>query len=249
MKVVIIILGIISSVLIDFTAHAKGICNQTVESLGAKYLIKKTLLAPQSQDKKSTNNEVSFELWRKGNDVMHLNSAKQLTVFWHKLNNSNIRQVNYFDQYQRGIEFEPAKLSNSSWENTIQLVSEKQLTKMTLLTTEGKGCELIEHYQLNTGDISTDIWWQPAIKIAHKIIYNDSYYSTVWLLTEVVSSIDEVEKVFKQRLDYQMTDYADIGDNESDPFLRKMIHLGFVKHGSSGFYDANGNKLSGGHSH
>jgi len=48
---------------------------------------------------------------------------------------------------------------------------------------------------------------------------------------------------------YQTTDYADIGDNEGDPFLAKMINLGFIEHGASGFYDANGKALGGGHSH
>lgn len=48
---------------------------------------------------------------------------------------------------------------------------------------------------------------------------------------------------------FQTTDYADIGDNEGDPFLAKMINLGFIEHGASGFYDASGKALGGGHSH
>ncbi|GIU04334.1 hypothetical protein TUM4261_04050 [Shewanella sp. c952] len=47
---------------------------------------------------------------------------------------------------------------------------------------------------------------------------------------------------------YQDIDFADVGDNESDPFIAKMIHQGFIQHGSSGFYDSEGNKLSGGES-
>lgn len=45
------------------------------------------------------------------------------------------------------------------------------------------------------------------------------------------------------------TDFADVGDNEADPFLRKMIALGFVEHGASGFYSADGEALQGGHHH
>lgn len=47
---------------------------------------------------------------------------------------------------------------------------------------------------------------------------------------------------------YRDMDFADVGDNESDPFIAKMIHQGFIQHGSSGFYDSQGNPLSGGDS-
>ena len=58
-----------------------------------------------------------------------------------------------------------------------------------------------------------------------------------------------IDAFFNKNLDYQTTDYADIGDSESDPFLRKMINLGFVEHGSSGMYDAQGNDIGGEHHH
>lgn len=249
MKLFISTLAIISSLFFGLTVDAKNMCNESAESLGAKYSIKKTLLIPKPDNKISNNNEMSFQLWRKGCDVLHINSTEQLSVVWHKLSNSKVQQIRYFDQYQRGIELEPVKVSSNNWENTLQLISTAKLTKMSLLETAGKAADLIEHYRLNDGDSSIEVWWQPAIKVAQKIIYRDNYYETVWLLTEKVLSTKKIDTVFAQRQNYQMTDYADIGDNESDPFLRKMIHLGFVKHGSSGFYDANGNTLSSNHLH
>ena len=54
---------------------------------------------------------------------------------------------------------------------------------------------------------------------------------------------------FAEWYNYQTTDYAYIGDNENDPFLAKMINQGFVEHGASGFYDAQGNQLQGSHKH
>lgn len=48
---------------------------------------------------------------------------------------------------------------------------------------------------------------------------------------------------------WQSTDFADVGDNESDPFLRRMISLGFVEHGASGFYHADGSPLPGADHH
>ncbi|QYJ88939.1 hypothetical protein [Shewanella halotolerans] len=48
---------------------------------------------------------------------------------------------------------------------------------------------------------------------------------------------------------YQDLDFADVGDSESDPFIAKMITQGFIQHGSSGFYSADGKLLEGGHDH
>ena len=48
---------------------------------------------------------------------------------------------------------------------------------------------------------------------------------------------------------YQDLDFADVGDSESDPFIAKMITQGFIQHGSSGFYSADGQQLEGGHDH
>lgn len=46
---------------------------------------------------------------------------------------------------------------------------------------------------------------------------------------------------------FQDLDFADVGDSESDPFIAKMITQGFIQHGSSGFYSADGQQLEGGH--
>jgi len=64
-----------------------------------------------------------------------------------------------------------------------------------------------------------------------------------------VTEPKKIEEFFRIRGSYQTTDYADIGDNESDPFLLKMMNLGFIKHGASGFYDAQGHALKKRHNH
>jgi hypothetical protein len=37
---------------------------------------------------------------------------------------------------------------------------------------------------------------------------------------------------------------VDIGDNEADPFLIKMINLGYIDHAPQAVYDANGNNIA-----
>lgn len=59
-----------------------------------------------------------------------------------------------------------------------------------------------------------------------------------------------MSETFDRWRTWPSTDFADVGDNEADPFLRKMIALGFVEHGASGFYRADGEPLrDGAHRH
>ena len=68
-----------------------------------------------------------------------------------------------------------------------------------------------------------------------------------WQLTSLQWA--SFSETFERWLRWPSTDFADVGDNEADPFLRKMIALGFVEHGASGFYSADGEALQGGHHH
>lgn len=244
MKVFTILFCFISSLLMSFNSYSIEQCTQENDLLGAVYSIETSQI-----NNKELRLKNHFELWRKNGDVLHINASKNMTNQWHTINNNYIRQVNYFDDYQKGIEFEPVTLSENNWQSKYQLVTENQLSNMILISTKGEGCSRIEHYQFDSKEQSIELWWQPALKLAQKIITNEKETLTIWLLKRTAFEKNEIEKVFKQTDHYQMTDYADIGDNESDPFLRKMIRLGFIDHAGSGFYDAQGNQLANGHHH
>lgn len=244
MKTIFIALSIIGLQLLSFTSQAEALCLAKNTNLGAKYSV------TNIKEVDSKNNQTSaFEVWRKDGDVFHIYPAKDMSIKWHKLSNGDVRKVSHFDHYQRSIEFEPTHSSQTSWSNKYQLISEELLSQMTLLDTEGSGCEITKHYQLNTNGTLLELWWQPEVKLARKLVYKEDQSTTIWQLKELTFSYDEVAKVFIKAQNYQSTDYADIGDNESDPFLRKMIHLGFVEHGSGGFYDDKGNQLKSNHHH
>ncbi|XQW85125.1 hypothetical protein ACOYR1_18700 [Thalassotalea piscium] len=242
MKKFLIVLTVLHCLFMSIISQASSLCEGMSINIGAMYTIKKSVLT-SSEDVKETK-QTSFQLWRKNNDTLHVNSTEKVSKQWHKLINGEVRKTDYFDHYQRGIEFEPKKITDIGWEQKNQLVSNEQLSKMKLIETTGKGCNRIEHYQLKNEQISMELWWLPELTLAQKIVYIEQQYSTTWLLNEKIDSIAQIENVFKKYENYEMTDFADIGDNESDPFLRKMIHLGFIEHGGSGFYDAEGHQLS-----
>jgi hypothetical protein len=244
MKNFVILFCFMASQLISFKNYASEQCTKQSEQLGAIYLIETSHMNHKTKQKKG-----KFELWRKGHDILHINPSKQTTNKWHTLKNNSIRKVSYFDHYQKGIEFEPKALTKTKWQLKYQLVSEDQLSKMTLISTKGKHCDRIEHYKFASKEQSIELWWKPELQLAQKIIYIEKETLTVWQLNKTTFSKDDIENTFNKIEHYQMTDYADIGDNESDPFLRKMIRLGFIDHAGSVFYDAQGNQLANDHQH
>lgn len=244
MKNLVIVFCFIATQLISFKSYASESCTKKVEQLGAIYTIETSGLNSETTKIKS-----NFELWRKGHDVLHINQLKQTTNQWHTLKNNSVRKVSYFDHYQKGIEFEPVASNKHHWQSKFQLVTEAQLANMTLISTKGQGCSRIEYYKLESKEQTIELWWQPELQLAQKVITNEKETITVWQLNKTIFSTDKIESVFKRTEHYKMTDYADIGDNESDPFLRKMIRLGFIDHAGSGFYDAQGNQLANDHHH
>ena len=118
---------------------------------------------------------------------------------------------------------------------------------MTLTAESGSGCHLQKTYTLQTDKGINTLVWLPNLKL----VKEHNYIQTDKLIKFELINIDyDVQKLsleFSKRSKYASTDYADIGDSESDPFIRKMINLGFVEHGASGFYDANGDQIHGEH--
>lgn len=100
---------------------------------------------------------------------------------------------------------------------------------------------------LNGGQI--EIEWMPTRKLMSRYEYKDDKGAIKWELKSRIDDGNGAKSAVTRRLSYQDTDYADIGDNESDPFFQRMINLGFIEHEASGFYAAEGHIVSGGHDH
>jgi len=183
-------------------------------------------------------------LLRHHNSIFHINDNKMATQ-WTKQANNRIKKTSYFIDDKRAIEYEPNQVtSGQSWDYHAQLLHPQFQTQSKLIETTGKGCDKIEHYQQKTATKTVDIWWYPQRKLVKQI--NSVFVNKIvtWQLEEMVDNHEIVQQKIDTLLAYQATDFADIGDNETDPFFRKMIHLGFIDHGASGFYDSEGNSLS-----
>ncbi len=238
---------LLTAITFPLFASASDTCQST--TLMATYNIEQT-----TRDAAS-NKQNQLVLLRAQNSVFHI-SNQQVATQWTILPHNHMKKTSYFIDYNRAIEYEATKtISNQAWQYHAQLLHPLFQKQSTLIETTGQGCDKLEHYQQQTNTKTVDIWWFPAKKLVQRIstVLSDKGESAGkavnWQLTEVTYD----NKMIQQQLDtfstYQSTDFADIGDNESDPFFRKMINLGFIEHSASGFYDSEGNSLSSAHQH
>ncbi|WP_394130517.1 hypothetical protein [Shewanella maritima] len=201
-------------------------------------------------------NQSQLTLWRKGNTVAHQYQQTRITEAWYLLANKQIKPTRYFEQHQRGIEYQPGEnvhgKTESDWSYRQQLVSNQLLQQLTLASESGQGCQHQQSFKQTTPSGTLTLVWLPQLQLISQFTWQTSQSTETWQLLDVTHDSQQVDAFFDQLNQYQMTDYADIGDDHSDPFLTSMVTLGFVEHGASGFYDDKGNALSGslsGHQH
>ena len=222
-------------------------CSVESSELGAHYRITTT---DHKTDKQSIRD---FTLWRDGDRVAHQYHTKAMTELWERVSNGTLRTVHYFDHYHRGIEYDPAevKISHTSndWQLKYQLISEDFVKTLIKGPSEGFNCMAFSAYSQTSSGSNVTLEWVDQLNLAKLYIEDNPTKSVKWELVEMIDDNAQVQKAFSRREDYKTTDYTDIGDNESDPFLMRMINLGHISHGASGFYDQDGHAIGQGHQH
>ena len=195
----------------------------------------------------------SLNIWRRDNEVAHQHSDRKITEIWNKLSNDRIRVVRYFDAHKHGIEYQADEIGAgeglNEWSKKAQLISQSFKQSMHLDKVEGYACDRLEYYTKNTSQKNISMVWSPSLSLPVEYKEIGPGKLVEMHLLKRITDKKQINNFFTLRESYKSTDYADIGDNESDPFLSNMINLGFIEHGASGFYNANGEVMAAGHAH
>ncbi len=234
-----VVLGVLS-------ANVYGVaCETNPNKMGAHYMLEKKLHKQAGSEALTSTSRLA--LWRRGKEVAHELEDQQVTEVWNLLPNGRVRPVRYFDEYRRGIEYQPNEVEGSTdekiWAKKTRLITKISKNTMKLLRSQGDGCDKLDYYSAQRKGVHYLLTWSPSKELPVRYKEVTQHYSFTATLTLYEPDESKVDSFFTDRDSYQTTDYADIGDNESDPFLLKMINLGFVSHGASGFYNANGDAL------
>lgn len=191
----------------------------------------------------------TLQIYRSSNQAAIVYPEKNITELWERARNGRLHLVHYFNQYQRGIEYQENEIKgNHDWSLKQQLVSNSFINAMTLINTTKEGCQRTQEMTRSQGGVNYHLFWLENAHLPRTFDITTPRSHTRWQLTSLQHNADTITNFFTTLNTYPTTDYTDIGDNESDPFLMKMINLGFVEHGNSGFYDADGNDI-GQHHH
>ncbi len=199
-----------------------------------------------------------YELTASGHDASHAhrllyarhqgnyiwrNPAQQQSQLWYQTAKHQVGHVRYFDDAKRAIEYQPGEvsLSEAQWQQSINLYPEPQLANLTLIETLSGACGTEQHYQ--NSDQTLSLVWLPQLKLVKSMEQRQGDTFRHWQLQALSSQPQALTALSQELKSYYATDFADIGDNEADPFLAKLIHLGFVPHGHSGAYDSDGTPL------
>ena len=217
----------IALVCLSASATQSTECDFDLKIHGAKYLVTKKLQGTQEIAK-----QYKVNLWRYRDQVAYEYPQKQLTEIWNLVSNGQIRPVRLFDEFKRGIEYQPLEVNegkgDKNWSAKFQLVDQNLLAKLKINKTEKEGCYTRSERVGEEKNNKLNLVWLEHVKLPRELTVE--YGKTVehWQLISIEKDKQEVDKVFKQRENYHLTDYADIGDNESDPFLLKMVNVGFA---------------------
>ncbi|MEC8052591.1 MAG: hypothetical protein VX210_17485 [Myxococcota bacterium] len=195
----------------------------------------------------------SQELWRNGRQTVHRALDTQVSDAYYLQSNNLVKLTRYFDGHQRGIEYSASELPQDKaldgWQALQQTVDIGTLTDEKYLAgSSGQGCKGMKQFVKSTDTSSMKLLWNEELALVLSLQVEKKGILREWVLASVVDKKTQQETTQAWE-SFQLTDYADVGDNESDPFLLKMVNLGFIEHGASGFYDADGNQLGGNHHH
>lgn len=210
-----------------FNVHAvsAAACKQNPSQLIAHYQIKQTSMNGKPHHETMT-------LTRFNNQVGHFYHEKNYGDWWSKASNKYLMLARYFPAFNKAIEYQHDEINMKSsaitWQQQWQLLTDKFIEKMIHKGTENKGCTAVNILTLNENDTEYTLRWLPKLRLIEQLtISSNGQLLTSWQLLNLNGKPADAEQYVKKVLAYQTIDYADIGDNEADPFLAKMIHQGF----------------------
>ena len=220
------ILFIIMSVFFSMQADASfpNICHATQQSLRAHYTI-------DTSQHLGEKRQQPFTLWRTSQTVALQHPLKSLTQQRTRTNNRRLTRIQFFDNQSQAMKFtnqSSRKISNENRKNKFKILSNNLISKLNLINTQGSACELLEYYQLEENGVIYQLSWLPNKNLVSRYRVSSASMSKEWVLQSVDYNFNTVSDFFSVRDQYINTDFADIGDNESDPVLSKLIHLGFA---------------------
>ncbi len=184
--------------------------------------------------------QVSWRVWRQPNQVAYEYPDKGIIEVW-QLEQQKVTFTRYFTAEQRGIYYSNGDLKSINqeveWQQVNEMLPPARRAQLGEPSLKQDTCFHYSQYQ-QQGQLS--LTWNNDLNLPILVVN-----STTGQRSQQIKLLDSAQSktFFAQLESYQLLDFADIGDSESDPFVRKMIKLGYVNHANHSNYP------NGGHQH
>lgn len=192
----------------------------------------------------------TLQLLRSHAQTAYYNPANGVGEWWDFKQASHPNFYRVFSQQQRRIDYYTGDLRTLNIhvsQTEIESFAANNLRQQLTLVGDG-ACADSQRYQGDYQGVHYELLWSNSLQLPLSLSTRRNDRTQQWQATAVLSG-EQITQQLQQWQQFTDTDYADIGDNETDPFLAQMINQGFVEHSEHAVYNSQGQPLQGAHQH
>ncbi|WP_131668349.1 hypothetical protein [Psychrobacter pygoscelis] len=167
-----------------------------------------------------------FTFYRDATHALYVYPDEGLADLWTLTQNNQLELSRNFSTAKRAIEYTSADLRNvhnrEHWDKLFGVID---LQGESPVSQQSADCKSIATYK----DAHKDIRYYNRLKLPASMTFTNGDKRQTYTLKAWAYS-HELQQKLKIYRRYDAMDFADIGDNEADPFVSKMITMGFIEH-------------------
>ena len=165
--------------------------------------------------------------WRTDNRVETRNPQDNSSEEWTRLANGQVEYSMIFHDDKQTIDYNAVDLGmigeTPNWTKTTLLISPEMMATLVSDSDEILFNQKAIHYKTNLPNIVFEVTWLPQMQVPAMIKREENGQT----ITTKIVSLEPAEKSMLSNpaaSAYDHTVFADIGDKESDPFIKSVMH-------------------------
>ena len=174
-----------------------------------------------------SENHYRWYFWRTDKRVETRNPQDNSSEEWTKLANGQVEYSIIFHDAKQAIDYNPVDLGmigeTPNWAMTTLLFSPEMMATLVSDSDETLFNQKAIHYKTNLPNTVFEVTWLPQMQIPAMIKREENGQT----ITTKIVSLEPAEKSMLSNPDasaYHHTVFADLGDMESDPFIKSVMH-------------------------
>lgn len=195
-----------------------------------KITAKKLMASYQTSSKAETKRVQNWQYIRQADKVIFYYPQRNIVEQWSKDKRQKVIFERWFVSAKRVIQYNNGDLksinNDKRWSDVSHIFQPEALKTLKKTGDSKYACWTQENYRGVQGESTVYVEWLPQLQLLKKITLTQNKQSKTIQL-EKLQALNAANTMLKARETYDEMDFADIGDNEADPFISNMIEQGF----------------------